>query len=111
MGMKNPWGSGWVGEGAESTVGPKGGQGRDGAWLSRVAEGQFSMVISGTQNSMKLETVLWKLWLQGMSESFPDVDSYQVRCQREARATSGASVLSSLPGTTEYVGYFLKSLL
>lgn len=52
MGMKNPWGSGWVGEGAESTVGPKGGQGRDGAWLSRVAEGQFSMVISGTQNSM-----------------------------------------------------------
>ena len=50
----------WVdaGEGAESSVGLKGSQGRDGAWLSRVPEGQFSMVISGTQNSMWLETVL-----------------------------------------------------
>lgn len=55
------------GEGAESSVGPKVGQGSDRAWVSRMPEGQFSMVMAGPQNSVCLELVLTAekpgLWL------------------------------------------------
>lgn len=59
----------------DSSVVPKASQGRPEALVSRMSERQFSMIVSGTQNSMWLELVLTvenqRVQHQGVPESFP----------------------------------------